>query len=243
MAYLSKIPLNPLRRATQRVLTNPQRVHAHALGGLAAQPVDERVLWRMERRQHACELLVLTQSRPSWAALVLEAGWPGAEGGDALVRDYGPLLDRLALGREFAFKVVTNPVASVRKPEAPTPGQKITIASERTRGIRVGHRTAATQLAWLLARAAGDATRWGFTVGSPDEPNVQLVAREHLSFRKGDGRPPVTLDTATFEGILRVTDVDGIRAALLGGLGGGKAYGCGLLTLAPLKGAGHVVAG
>lgn len=243
MAYLSKIPLNPLRRATQRVLTNPQRVHAHALGGLAAQPVDERVLWRMERRQHACELLVLTQSRPSWAALVLEAGWPGAEGGDALVRDYGPLLDRLALGRKFAFKVVTNPVASVRKPEAPTPGQKITIASERTRGIRVGHRTAATQLAWLLARAAGDATRWGFTVGSPDEPNVQLVAREHLSFRKGDGRPPVTLDTATFEGILRVTDVDGIRAALLGGLGGGKAYGCGLLTLAPLKGAGHVVAG
>ncbi len=243
MAYLSRIPLNPLRRGTQRLLANPQRVHAHALGGLAMQPVDERVLWRMERRQHACELLVLTQSRPSWAALVEEAGWPGAEGGDALVRDFGPLLDRLALGGEFAFKVVTNPVASVRKPEAPTPGQKITMASERTRGIRVGHRTATTQLAWLLARAAGDATRWGFTVGSRDEPTVQLVAREHLSFRKGDGRATVTLDTATFEGVLRVTDVDGIRAVLLGGLGGGKAYGCGLLTLAPLKGAGHVVAG
>ncbi len=243
MAYLSKIPLNPLRCATQRLLTNPQRVHAHALGGLAAQPVDERVLWRMERRQHTCELLVLTQSRPSWAALVEEAGWPGAEGGDALVRDYGPLLDRLALGREFAFKVVTNPVASMSKPDAPTPGQLVTMASERTRGIRVGHRTATTQLEWLLARAAGEATRWGFTVGSPDEPTVQLVAREHLSFRKGAGRAPVTLDTATFEGVLSVTDVDGIRAALLGGLGGGKAYGCGLLTLAPLKGGGHVVAG
>jgi len=243
VAYLSKIPLNPLRRGTQRLLTSPQRVHAHALGGLAAQPADERLLWRMERRQHACELLVLTQSRPSWAALVEEAGWPGAEGGDALVRDYGPLLNRLALGREFAFKVVTNPVASLRKPEAPTPRQKITMASERTRGIRVGHRTAATQLAWFLARATGDATRWGFTVGSPDEPNVQLVAREHLSFRRGNGRAPVTLDTATFEGVLRVTAVDRLRVALLGGLGGGKAYGCGLLTLAPLNGAAHVVAG
>lgn len=243
MTYLSKIPLNPLRRATQRLLTNPQRIHAHVVGGLATQPVDERVLWRMERRQHACELLVLTQSRPSWAALVEEAGWPGADGGDALVRDYRPLLDRVALDREFAFKVVTNPAASMRNPGAPTPGQKITMASERTRGIRVGHRTAATQLAWLLARAAGDATRWGFTVGSPNEPNVELVAREHLSFRKGDGRAPVTLETATFEGVLRVTDVDGTRATLLGGLGGGKAYGCGLLTLAPSKGAGHVVAG
>ena len=243
MPYLSKIGLNPLRRATQRLLANPQRVHAHVLGGLATQPVDERVLWRMERQRHSCELLVLTQSRPSWAALVEEAGWPGAEGGAALVRDYGPLLDLLALGREFAFKVVTNPVSSLRKPEGPTPGQKVAMASERTRGIRVGHRTAATQLEWLLARAAGDATRWGFTVGSPDEPNVQVVAREHMSFRKGNGRPPVTLDTATFEGVLRVTDVDGIRAGLLGGLGGGKAYGCGLLTLAPLKGAGHVVAG
>lgn len=243
MPYLSRIRLNPLRRATQRLLTNPQRVHAHVLGGLATQPVDERVLWRMERRQYACELLVLTQSRPSWAALVEEAGWPDAEGGNSLVRDYGPLLDRLALGREFAFKVVTNPVASVRKPEGPTPGQKVTMTSERTRGIRVGHRTAATQLVWFLSRAAGHATRWGFTVGPPDEPNVQLVARERLSFRKGDGRPPVTIDTATFEGVLRVTDVDGIRAGLLGGIGSGKAYGCGLLTLAPLNGGGHVVAG
>ena len=40
---------------------------------------------------------------------------------------------------------------------------------------------------------------------------------------------------AQFDGVLRITDVELFRKSLLSGMGRGKAYGMGLLTLAPLS--------
>lgn len=45
----------------------------------------------------------------------------------------------------------------------------------------------------------------------------------------------VTLVTATFESQLRVTDPGALRHTLTHGIGPAKGYGCGLLTLAPLR--------
>lgn len=47
------------------------------------------------------------------------------------------------------------------------------------------------------------------------------------------GGAPVTLTRVTYNGILQVTDPAALRRALTGGIGPAKAYGCGLLTLAP----------
>ena len=244
MAYLSLITLNPLRRETQRLISSPQRLHAAVLRGLPQDDVTQRVLWRLERRERTMEVLVLTQRRPSWAALVESAGWPGADGGEGLVKDYDPLLARVAVGREFSFRVVTNPTSTLSVLKSPTAQQRASLDdASRKRGIRVGHRTAGTQLGWFLARAAGDFDTWGFTVGVPGDASVELVARRHESFIKGVDRRRVTLDTATFEGRLKVTDTERFTATLLGGLGRGKAYGCGLLTLAPPREAAHVVEG
>jgi CRISPR system Cascade subunit CasE len=38
-----------------------------------------------------------------------------------------------------------------------------------------------------------------------------------------------------FEGRLLITDPDALRAALVTGIGPAKGYGCGLLTLAPVR--------
>ena len=62
-----------------------------------------------------------------------------------------------------------------------------------------------------------------------------MVARDRLSFQKatGDGGRRVTLQTATFDGLLQVEDATIARDTLLAGVGPAKAYGLGLLTLAP----------
>jgi CRISPR system Cascade subunit CasE len=39
----------------------------------------------------------------------------------------------------------------------------------------------------------------------------------------------------TYEGRLRIDDVDKVRTVLTTGLGKAKAYGCGLMTLAPAQ--------
>ncbi|WUD70247.1 type I-E CRISPR-associated protein Cas6/Cse3/CasE [Streptomyces sp. NBC_00510] len=258
MPYLSKIPLNPRRREATALLGNPHRMHAAILAGLAVQPVTERVLWRLETHAaHRAEVLVLTESRPSWYHLIEQAGWPDADGGQALIADYTPVLDRLVIGREFAFRLTANPVQSVRRPIKPSDEQTArlekqnsipgTAAERGARGFRVPQRTAAQQLHWLLTRA----DRHGFTIptvpapdpapglthDAPDPqpaPAVSLLTRDVLRFRKHSQGPRVTLATATFQGRLRVTNPTALRAALLGGIGPAKGYGQGLLTLAPL---------
>ncbi|MFD9029301.1 type I-E CRISPR-associated protein Cas6/Cse3/CasE [Streptomyces parvulus] len=259
MPYLSKIALNPRRRAAVSLLSSPHRLHAAVLAGLAVQPVTERVLWRLENNTpHRAEVLVLTDSRPSWAHLVDDAGWPGADGGTPLIADYTPLLERITRGREFGFRLTANPVQSVPRPTRPSEEQVTRLKEEadtgsRHRGFRVAHRTVVQQLQWLLSRSE----RHGFTIpdatatppgpglqtdGSEPEaptssagPAVAVVSRDILRFTKRKDGPPVTLSTVTFEGRLRVTDPDALRSALLGGIGPAKGYGQGLLTLAPLR--------
>jgi CRISPR system Cascade subunit CasE len=242
MAYLSRIWINPLRQQGRRLISDPQAMLAAVLGGLPAQPVSERVLWRLdsdEPRRPA--LMVLTQSRPSWEHLVEQAGWPSSdtpETPQAETRAYLPLLARLENGQSYAFRLTANPVQN----------QRVTSPQgDHNRSVRLGHRTAEHQLAWLLARTS----KWGFeipaarsseAVGDPDVREVRIVSRDRRSFYRGggggtarrNGARPVTLHVVTYEGLLTVTDVDELRSRLLGGCGPAKAYGCSLLTLSPL---------
>ncbi|MFI6575404.1 type I-E CRISPR-associated protein Cas6/Cse3/CasE [Nocardiopsis sp. NPDC050513] len=259
MPYLSRIRINPLRSGAQALLENAHRMKIAVLGGVPERVDDEPVLWRLDGSgRHHPHLLVLTPSRPDWSHIIAEAGWPDADGEHALVRDYEPLLARLAVGREFAFRLTANPVQNTKKPEKPTKQQLKVMETthspdgkgSRHRGFRIGHRTARHQLEWLLKRTA----KAGFEIpdarterlpapGMPLDgvpaPDLRVVGRQDLRFHKKTSdrgkRPPVSIITATFEGRLRVTDPQLLRTALLNGMGPAKRYGCGLLTLAPLN--------
>lgn len=267
MSYLSKIRINPMREAARIMLGNPHRVHALIQQGIAIQPVTERTLWRWESTasRHQPHLLVLTESRPDWTHVAEHAGWPHADGEHFTIRDYEPLFTHLAIGREFAFKLTANPVQNTSNPVKPSRQQADRRSSDpKARGERLGHRTVAQQLAWLLRKqercgfriptltlatttqAANDAADQP-RLETPDAaedftvPDVRLTARDRLSFTKRphDKGPSIVLSIATFEGRLTVTDPTALRTALLSGIGPAKSYGCGLLTLAPLPEAAH----
>jgi CRISPR system Cascade subunit CasE len=184
--------------------------------GHATSPA-ERVLWRVDHHEHQAVLYVVSPHRPDLTHLVESVGWPTTEGW--ATRDYAPLLDRLAAGQQWGFRLAANPVHNRRKTE------------DSARSQRFGHITVAQQTDWLLRRAE----QHGFTVplGDHKEPDVAVRGRRTVRFTR-QGRT-VTLDTAVFEGRLDVTDPAVLRAALVGGIGHGKAYGCGLLTLVPVR--------
>ncbi|GGO98581.1 type I-E CRISPR-associated protein Cas6/Cse3/CasE [Wenjunlia tyrosinilytica] len=266
MTYLSRIRINPLRAESRRLLASPRAMHGAAMGGIPGAPGGGRVLWRLDAdNPHRPHLFVLTRSKPDWTHVVEQAGWPDAEGEHAAVRDYAPLLAQIAAGREFAFRLTASPVQNTQSPADPTPAQAAHLAAntdaKRVRGFRMGHRTAAAQLDWFLVRTE----RWGFTVpasrtdhpapgldqsAAQDPPTadaarwernpareVRITDRRRHSFAKsGEARRHVTFHSATFEGRLRVTDPAVFTSRLLEGIGPSKAYGCGLLTLAPLPG-------
>lgn len=231
VSYLSRIWLNPLRSGAQRLIRNPQAMHAAVLGGLSRQPVQERVLWRLELRQpYRGELLVLTQSMASWEHLVEQAGWVTAPEPQARTLPYDSLLARIVPGGEFSFRLRANPTSSTRTPLKPTAGQTGHLAGPRARGVVVPHSTALAQSDWLLAHLPA----WGFTaVQNTDALALALVGREKLTFSREPGRPRVVIQTATYEGRVRISDADLARQSLLHGVGRARAYGCGLITLAP----------
>lgn len=244
--YLSRVLLNPLRPQTQRMLASPRAAHAVVEGCLRAKGPDERILWRLETGRHRAELLALTHAQPSWQHVVETAGWPDGDEPHALTRDYAPLLDRIVRGAEFRFRLKANPVSTTHTLDKPSAAQIQRLARPRARGERIAHRTARHQLAWI--QDPERLARWGLELATPstDGPDgpapdaVRLLERQTIQFDKRDadvggpsGRRTVTLITATYEGSIRILDPGTARATLLHGVGAAKAYGCGLITLAP----------
>lgn len=252
MTYLSRIRINPRRERSRLLLANPHAMHGAVLNGVPERPTEQRVLWRLDPDDpYQPWLYVLTETRPDWSALVEQAGWPGADGEHAAVAEYTPLLAQVAAGRRFAFRLTANPVQNVPAPQRPTEIQQAKLdRGKPRRSFRIGHSTAAHQLAWFLDRSE----QWGFTVPeSRTDPScleaadgevptpareVRITARQRRSFDKKKSQHPVVLRTVTFEGLLEVTDPVLLTERLLGGIGPAKAYGCGLLTLAPAVGRG-----
>ncbi|MFC6880175.1 MULTISPECIES: type I-E CRISPR-associated protein Cas6/Cse3/CasE [Actinomadura] len=249
MTYLSRVRINPLRQQSRQLLTNPRAMHSHVCAAVPATPDTERQLWRLDTdNPHRPQLIALTRSKPDWTHLVEAAGWPAADDGKPWVADYTPLLAQLAIGREFAFRLTANPVQNVPRPPERTvqDGTDPRPQDKPRPSVRTGHRTAAHQLNWLLKRTE----KYGFQIpaartdpgleilpldNSTAAPDVRILRRDRLSFTKAKRRH-VVLHVATFQGRLQVTDTDLLTRALLNGIGPAKAYGCGLLTLAPLAG-------
>lgn len=258
--HLTRFRVNTARPAARRLLSSPQSLHAAVMSSFpdllptAQGDADApRVLWRLDHNARAeVFLYVVSPTQPDLTHLVEQAGWPAAAANPDTpgwqTRPYAPLLDRLAEGDTWAFRLTANPVHHIRRKEG-----------EPTK--RTAHITPVHQRNWLLERQE----RAGFRIiekphdrrllpsgttlngHEHDGDRYELTVRDQRahSFDKSSGakqsqRRAVSLVTVTYDGRLQVTDPDALRRTLTLGLGKAKAYGCGLMTLAPTV---HAAAG
>ncbi|WP_019536644.1 type I-E CRISPR-associated protein Cas6/Cse3/CasE [Paenibacillus ginsengihumi] len=222
--YLSRVILNDRKRDTQRALASPQIIHgavesSFPRNGSRPESARKRLLWRVDYVADKCCLLLLSEDRPDLTSLIQQFGYPDVQP-QGETKAYAPFLDKLRNGQRWQFRLRANPVRSSARE-----------ADERTgRGKVFAHVTPEQQKQWLMARAEG----CGFAV-KPEEFNV--VHTDWKTFRKAtQGQHRVVLRTATFEGVLSITDAERFRLALTSGIGRAKAYGCGLMTIMPIAG-------
>ncbi|MFE6384814.1 type I-E CRISPR-associated protein Cas6/Cse3/CasE [Nocardiopsis dassonvillei] len=237
--YLTRFRFNTHRPGARKLLSSPQALHAAVMGSYAnLLPSDTdgpRVLWRVDRNARAeVFLYVVGPDRPDLTHVVEQAGWPTDPENTWRTHEYTGFLKRLEAGQTWAFRLTANPVHSIRRKDG-----------EPTKPT--AHVTPRHQAGWLLQRQE----RCGFEVVRkpaeqqllPGEDEHELVVhdRDARGFDKADPRPDrrgkrmrVPVVTATFDGRLTVTDPDALRRTLCAGLGRAKAYGCGLMTLAPV---------
>jgi CRISPR system Cascade subunit CasE len=136
--YLSRVQLNLVRKGAHKLLGSPQALHAAVLSSFPQSDAERgRVLWRVDRDSNQTWLYVVSTPQPDFTHIVEQAGWPMTQGW--AVRDYAPLLDSLAVGQEWEFRLTANPthLARIGK-DGPLK--------------RMGHVTVDHQQKWLLCR-------------------------------------------------------------------------------------------
>jgi CRISPR system Cascade subunit CasE len=240
--YLSRIHLPARSRDTQRLLADCHAMHRFVMRQVPEAATETAraelgVLYRVENAEGGQSIAVMLQSaaEPRWA---FELPGVRAEG----PRPLDTFLDGIADGRRYRFRLRANPtrrVSARATRETDIENGRIQLERPESRGKRVAIRGEDQRMAWLerKALAAGFQLVTGEVRGGVDPASESRATftgtRLDLGQPLRDRAARLTLETCLFEGLLDVADSAKLAAAVREGVGGGKAFGCGLLSLAP----------
>jgi CRISPR system Cascade subunit CasE len=236
--YLSRLVLDARERAARRDVANPYALHQTLARVFAEHPdaPPARFLWRLEPGGLFDPPTVLIQSSAvgDWSRLLSRYG-------RAESKPYDPT-GLLQTGRELRFRLYANPTRALKAEGEPA-----------RRGRRVGIHDDDEALSWLdaqgrmrggftLCRLARATARSGgeFWIGADcgaqtdaAPPFDVQVRRTRWRFCKPGRADGLTFDVAQYEGRLSVTDPARLLRLIEQGIGRGKAFGLGLLSVAP----------
>lgn len=245
--HLSRLLLNPRSRAVRIDLSDCNALHRTILRAFPAVPAtaastaDAReyfeILYRVDadRRAHLA-LLVQSAAPPNWSHLSPDYLEPStAERPNPTCKRVDDLYGNLTGGQTLLFRLRANPTKKVDTRSGPN--------GERRNGRRVALRGEAEQQEWLRRKGRQHGFEVLATTSKPDVLDVRATEPGHVTgLRRAPGsgeegaQQRLTFGSVLFEGRLRIADVDALRDALVRGIGSGKAYGFGLLSIAPPRG-------
>jgi len=204
--YLSKLVLNERHHRVYRDLGNAHALHQRIMQGFPDESREQpRFDWHILYRYEPDNLAVLVQStiQPDWNQLP-EDYLQEVKCHSAEVM--AAMVQNLKSGRRLQFRLRANP----SKRDAKT-------------GKVLGIFRQADQVNWLDRKG----TQHGFRTHG-----IDTVSSPNILGFKGKGKPPIKITTVLYQGVLEILDVDLFTRALVEGIGRGRSYGCGLLSIA-----------
>ena len=211
--YLSRVLLDITNRNTMRALAFPNKFH----GAIESCFRDDRKrkLWRLDKLGDEIYVIILSEEKPDLSLFCAQFSPSGSIWES---KNYTPFLESLENDTIWRFRLTSCPTIcfpSKTKEEANT--------DKRERGKVRPHLTIEHQKQWLINRSE----KHGFKLFSN---GFDIVQSKLQHFYKRD-RHNITLSSVTYEGVLSITDVEAFRKSLIDGIGRGKAYGMGLMTI------------
>jgi CRISPR system Cascade subunit CasE len=210
--YLSRLQLNSHNRHLWRTLIDqPYKLHQFVMRGFpdGIKRQNANVLHRLDVFDTAVTLLVQSDISPNWHGLddrLLLPATPFNPVPNPTVQEMNGL--RLDNGRIFRFRLRANTTRRLGKSAGENKGKRVELYREDA------------QLAWLQKKGEDHGFR---------TLDVQIIPEG----KQTDNTRRLTLYTVQFDGRLQITDPDKALAAVKTGIGPAKAFGCGLLSLAP----------
>ncbi|MGK4909186.1 MULTISPECIES: type I-E CRISPR-associated protein Cas6/Cse3/CasE [Streptomyces] len=209
-AYLTRIRLNPRSALVRRDLHDAAELHKTLMrlapDNLSNARAQAGLLFRVDETDTGP--FVLAQSRLAPHPDRLPPGY-----GHTQVRDLTPMLEALTPGMQVRYRIAANTCKQQRL----TPEQA---AQGRTRG-KLKALTGEEALTWWHQRA--------------EKAGLRLLTAQptHLPTLRSRANPGMTHSINRFDGLATITDTQALTTALLTGIGKGRSYGAGLLSLAP----------
>lgn len=242
--YLSRILLNPRSRRAMSEMLHPYEMHRtvmHAFsknggGDIVVSRKEFKVLFRTEaaiKIGDPVKILVQSIIEPDWSYLNHIDGYLDTRAENPWeYKNIMPALNKINEGEQFAFRLRANPTKRIGNDEDPQKGKRVQLQREEE------------QIQWLI-RKANNCDRGhsgGFKLlmegsGSGGCCSVRAISEGKRTGRKGgkDEKNIITHFSVLFEGLLEVTDKDVFVQTLISGIGSAKAFGFGLLSLAPKR--------
>ncbi|MCL2249146.1 MAG: type I-E CRISPR-associated protein Cas6/Cse3/CasE [Oscillospiraceae bacterium] len=203
--YISRIKLNISNSKAMQAISSPQVVHALVEGCFVQK---NRTLWRMDSLGGNLYLLIVSKEEPNFDDLATQLCERGEIGH---TKNYASFLTKIENGQRLRFRFRGNTVHSVVK-------------NKGERGKVKPYFSEKNKREWVLKKAEKN----GFVL---EENDFAMVDTGQQRFNKRASRNHVELSYATFEGVLTVADSEKFVTALTQGIGRGKAYGCGMMTV------------
>jgi CRISPR system Cascade subunit CasE len=260
--YLSQLSLNPRDRGVRQDLADCHHLHRTLMNAFPQAPAEATggareyfgVLYRVESdaRSGATRVLVQSRERPDWTRLAaVQPGYlldvpDGPPPHDC--KDFGTHLNRLiSEGAVLRFRLRANPTRRVdknRHPDDKLRAKRVQLFGEEEWQAWLARKGERGGFALLTVQAepSGDerqraAGLFGLKPSADRAvPNVRASEGLTITGRKElapGNRAKLTFGAVLFEGRLRVTDAERFRTTIEHGIGSGKAYGFGLLSIAP----------
>ncbi len=235
--FLTKMILNPKCPQVRRDLGNPQELHRTVSKGFPEIENQENlkhheqttprnkfnILHRLEVDKHRGRAVLLVQStvNPDWSFL------PADYADELRQRSVHEQYGQIENGMTLMFRLQANPTKRI--------GNSDQIAHERFKDKknrrRVELRTDEERIKWLKRKGEEVGFQLANIKVSPI-PNVASVEEGKINFRKERSSPKITFGSVVFDGVLVVTDEVKFKESIVSGIGTGKAYGFGLLSIA-----------
>lgn len=216
--YLTRMELDAEKRDTRKVLLSPNLLHGAIESSFPGE--RERRLWRIDEFMGRYYLLLLSSEVPDLSSAAKQFG-KEKDGKPWETKCYDSLLERIRTDSVWQFRLTANPTVCVKS------------SGDDARGKIHAHITPEYQMRWLIDRCESH----GFKI-LPEEAFV-VGSRWQRFYKGSERRRPVSILAVTFEGILTVTDEELFCQTLQRGIGRGKAFGMGLLTVMSPKGGRH----
>jgi len=232
--YLSLLRPDPLNRWVREDLKDCASMHRTLMRAfpddLPASGARSAIglLYRIEYgRSGAVRVLVQSRMRPEWERL--PHGWH-AGGSRPAVKDIGPVLERIEEGMSLRFRLLANPTRKICT--------KSDEEGRKSNGKRVELRGEEEWLEWLARKAEHHGFRLRGVRGvALADVVAQRIGRVVGSKPGANGsQTKLTFFGVLFEGALEVRDRARFLEAVRAGIGPGKAFGFGLLSVGPLGG-------